>query len=106
MWVHSSVVRAADCRSAGPWFKSGCALLDCKQLWHLVNRHSAEKSVAAKLILAPQAGLVHSNWLSLTVTRQAAQAGNFAISQFRNFAIAQFRSLAISRIHNVSFPLP
>ena len=24
--VHSSVVRAADCRSAGPWFKSGCAL--------------------------------------------------------------------------------
>ena len=27
-WVHSSVVRAADCRSAGPWFKSGCALLD------------------------------------------------------------------------------
>ena len=25
-WVHSSVVRAADCRSAGPWFKSGCAL--------------------------------------------------------------------------------
>ena len=27
IWVHSSVVRAADCRSAGPWFKSGCALL-------------------------------------------------------------------------------
>ena len=26
MRVHSSVVRAADCRSAGPWFKSGCAL--------------------------------------------------------------------------------
>ena len=25
-WVHSSVVRAADCRSAGPWFNSGCAL--------------------------------------------------------------------------------
>ena len=25
-WVHSSVARAADCRSAGPWFKSGCAL--------------------------------------------------------------------------------
>ena len=25
-WVHSSVVKAADCRSAGPWFKSGCAL--------------------------------------------------------------------------------
>ena len=24
--VHSSVVRAADCRSAGPCFKSGCAL--------------------------------------------------------------------------------
>ena len=24
--AHSSVVRAADCRSAGPWFKSGCAL--------------------------------------------------------------------------------
>ena len=22
----SSVVRVADCRSAGPWFKSGCAL--------------------------------------------------------------------------------
>ena len=27
-WVHSSVVRAADCRSAGPWFKSGCALFN------------------------------------------------------------------------------
>ena len=27
-WVHSSVVRAADRRSAGPWFKSGCALCD------------------------------------------------------------------------------
>ena len=26
IWVHSSVARAADCRSAGPWFKSGCAL--------------------------------------------------------------------------------
>ena len=25
-WVHSSVVRAADRRSAGPWFESGCAL--------------------------------------------------------------------------------
>ena len=25
--VHSSVVRAADCRSADPWFESGCALL-------------------------------------------------------------------------------
>ena len=24
--VHSPVVGAADCRSAGPWFKSGCAL--------------------------------------------------------------------------------
>ena len=24
--VHSSVARAADCRSAGPWLKSGCAL--------------------------------------------------------------------------------
>ena len=27
--VHSSVVRAADRRSAGPWFKSGCALSSC-----------------------------------------------------------------------------
>ena len=26
-WVHSSVVRAADCRSAGPWLKSRCALV-------------------------------------------------------------------------------
>ena len=26
-WVHSSVAREADCRSAGPWLKSGCALL-------------------------------------------------------------------------------
>ena len=29
--VHSSVVRAADCRSAGPWFKSGCALFSWRQ---------------------------------------------------------------------------
>ena len=34
-WVHSSVVRAADCRSAGPWFKSGCALTHVS-LWHKV----------------------------------------------------------------------
>ena len=27
VWVHSSVVRAADRRSAGPWLKSGCALI-------------------------------------------------------------------------------
>ena len=27
IWVHSSVVRAADCRSAGPWFESGGALV-------------------------------------------------------------------------------
>ncbi len=31
--VHSSVVRAADCRSAGPWLKSGCALLQLSRLW-------------------------------------------------------------------------
>ena len=30
-WVHSSVVRAAGCRSAGPWLKSGCALI-CYEL--------------------------------------------------------------------------
>ena len=38
-WVHSSVVRAADCRSAGPWFKSGCALLRAAiltMLWRLL----------------------------------------------------------------------
>ena len=28
VWVHSSVVRAADRRSAGPWLKSGCALVE------------------------------------------------------------------------------
>jgi hypothetical protein len=31
-WVHSSVARAADCRSAGPWFKSGCALFTQLQM--------------------------------------------------------------------------
>ena len=34
--VHSSVVRAADCRSAGPWLKSGCAL----RLYAYANAHS------------------------------------------------------------------
>ena len=29
--VHSSVARAADCRSAGPWLKSGCALFVSNQ---------------------------------------------------------------------------
>jgi hypothetical protein len=40
MWVHSSVVRAADCRSAGPWFKSGCALLPASNCgtWS-IHRH-------------------------------------------------------------------
>ena len=32
-WVHSSVVRAADCRSAGPWFKSGCALFAAADIY-------------------------------------------------------------------------
>ena len=38
--VHSSVARAADCRSAGPWFKSGFPLLcnlpssTCMQCFH------------------------------------------------------------------------
>ena len=35
-WVHSSVVRAADCRSAGPWIKSGCALVN---FYHLDGHH-------------------------------------------------------------------
>ena len=43
-WVHSSVVRAADCRSAGPWFKSGCALIfeqnRYKQSRHASSAHS------------------------------------------------------------------
>ena len=38
IWVHSSVVRAADCRSAGPWFKSGCAL--CASLGTRRSRES------------------------------------------------------------------
>ena len=46
-WVHSSVARAADCRSAGPWLKSVCALQSkdsvCKVVWsrmsHIVQIH-------------------------------------------------------------------
>ena len=38
-WVHSSVARAADCRSAGPWFKSGCALMRK----HARNRRERER---------------------------------------------------------------
>ena len=42
-WVHSSVVRAVDCRSAGPWFKSGCALFNAEihftsTAWKQANR--------------------------------------------------------------------
>ena len=41
-WVHSSVVRAADCRSAGPWFKSGCALIfHLCLLWNIKDNPSA-----------------------------------------------------------------
>ena len=41
-WVHSSVVRAADCRSAGPWFKSGCALIfHLCLLWKIKDNPSA-----------------------------------------------------------------
>ena len=38
--VHSPVVRAADCRSTGPWFKSGCALIaahECERLYRASN---------------------------------------------------------------------
>ena len=38
-WVHSSVVRAADCRSAGPWFKSGCALSCTLRSPRLLRQH-------------------------------------------------------------------
>jgi hypothetical protein len=41
-WVHSSVVRAADCRSAGPWFKSGCTLVPAH--YHH-NKHRHHRSV-------------------------------------------------------------
>ena len=46
IWVHSSVVRAADCRSAGPWFKSGCALLLARlQLWQWASREQPKQCV-------------------------------------------------------------
>ena len=32
------MVRAADCRSAGPWFESGCALHRQRQCWALASR--------------------------------------------------------------------
>ena len=49
--VHSSVVRAADCRSAGPWFKSGCALLRAaKAQWRALPRPAVTKQdVAARI---------------------------------------------------------
>ena len=46
-WVHSSVVRAADCRSACPWFKSGCALFPlpvCFCNVVLVSKHPATRN--------------------------------------------------------------
>ena len=72
-WVHSSVVRAADCRSAGPWFKSGCAL-------HLASRaafaHSTvcHESLAGGLAceLGPKICvllLMHRNILQLVAPR-------------------------------------
>jgi hypothetical protein len=39
VWVQSSVARAADCRSAGPCFKSGCALLPAHYRNHNYRRH-------------------------------------------------------------------
>ena len=43
-WVHSSVVRAADCRSAGPWFKSGCALSSARARNKDADLHSCKCS--------------------------------------------------------------
>ena len=43
IWVHSSVVRAADCRSAGPWFKSGCALLPTHDHHHNHRHHRSSR---------------------------------------------------------------
>ena len=52
-WVHSSVVRAADCRSAGPWFKSGCALeVFCTH--SSVVRFERSRLVACKYFLRPE----------------------------------------------------
>ena len=44
-WVHSSVVRAADCRSAGPWLKSGCALCDMLSGIRFVDNYWVHSSV-------------------------------------------------------------
>ena len=49
-WVHSSVVRAADCRSAGPWFKSGCAL-SCTPRSLSLLRHPLRRTCLAKQAL-------------------------------------------------------
>ena len=47
-WVHSSVARAADCRSAGPWLKSGCAL------WRIASAGAQGKAFrrAAECVLS------------------------------------------------------
>ena len=57
-WVHSSVARAADCRSAGPWFKSGCALLSAGAGQPLSDQLRHRPSVPHRL-----------TWVSNPVTR-------------------------------------
>ena len=37
------MVRAADCRSAGPWFKSGCALFGMMRLFFLEAQDGIEE---------------------------------------------------------------
>ena len=57
-WVHSSVARPADCRSARPWLKSGCALLSAGAGQSLSDQPRHIPSVSHRL-----------TWISNPVTR-------------------------------------
>ena len=53
--VHSSVVRAADCRSAGPWLKSGCALT---APWQVFWTPIAHTRAMTRLVTTTEAGIL------------------------------------------------
>ena len=79
IWVHSSVVRAADCRSAGPWFKSGCALL---RISTSCNRCTAVRSlehVASALGVASGASRLRQTQASSCARASIAQLVEHAL---------------------------
>ena len=109
-WVHSSVVRAADCRSAGPWFKSGCALYRS----HRLGGRRAIFGLAATRLHAqtmhPRLPLLYNTARGAPRRRALEESGNrggprpsCTFAQSSSATLAQSSPLRPQPIHTYAF---